>query len=134
MSAKGEAHDGNPFGIDARVLQEPGEGVVDVDHSGQPGHPKVFTTHGGDAAAREVWADAVRYLGIGVAAVITFLAPERVVIGGGVTKAGDFLFQPLRGEVRRRVKLVPVESVPILPAALGPDVGILGAAAVALDA
>ena len=88
----------------------------------------------GDAVAAEVWADAVKYLGIGVAAVITFLAPERVVIGGGVTKAGDFLFQPLRGELRRRVKLIPVESVPILPAALGPDVGILGAAAVALDA
>jgi glucokinase len=88
----------------------------------------------GDAVARQVWAEAVKYLGIGVAAVITFLAPERVVVGGGVTKAGDFLFQPLREEVRRRVKLVPVETVPILPAALGPDVGILGAAAVALDA
>jgi glucokinase len=88
----------------------------------------------GDAVAAEVWADAVKYLGIGVAAVITFLAPERVVIGGGVTKAGDHLFKPLREEVRRRVTLVPVASVPILPTALGPDVGILGAAAVALDA
>lgn len=88
----------------------------------------------GDAVASQVWAESVKYLGIGVAAVITFLAPERVVIGGGVTKAGDFLFQPLRDEIRRRVKLIPVESVPVLPAALGPDVGILGAAAVALDA
>jgi glucokinase len=86
----------------------------------------------GDAVAREVWDEAVRYLGIGVAAVITILAPERVVLGGGVTKAGDFLFEPLRAEVRRRVKLVPIESVLILPAALGPDVGILGAAAVAM--
>jgi glucokinase len=88
----------------------------------------------GDPVAGEVWAEAVKYLGIGVAAVITILAPERVVIGGGVTKAGDYLFRPLREQVRQRVKLVPVESVPILPAALGPDVGILGAAAVALDA
>jgi glucokinase len=88
----------------------------------------------GDAVAAEVWAEAVKYLGIGVAAVITFLAPERVVIGGGVTKAGDYLFEPLRERVRRHVKLVPVESVPIFPSALGPDVGILGAAAVALDA
>jgi glucokinase len=87
----------------------------------------------GDVVAREVWDEAVRYLGIGVAAAITILAPERVVIGGGVTKAGDFLFQPLRAHVRQRVKLVPVESVPILPATLGSDVGILGAAAVALD-
>ena len=86
----------------------------------------------GDAVAREVWDAAVMYLGIGVAAVITILAPERVVLGGGVTRAGDFLFEPLRAEVRRRVKLVPVESVPILPAALGPNVGILGAAAVAM--
>lgn len=84
--------------------------------------------------ACEVWDEAVRYLGIGVAAVITILAPERVIIGGGVTRAGDFFFESLRAEVRRRVKLVPVEAVPILPAALGPDVGILGAGAVALDA
>ena len=88
----------------------------------------------GDPVASEIWDQAVRYLGIGVAAVITILAPERVVIGGGVTRAGDFLFEPLREHVRQHVKLVPVESVPILPATLGPDVGILGAAAVALDA
>jgi glucokinase len=88
----------------------------------------------GDVVAREVWDSAVTYLGIGVAAVITILAPERVVIGGGVAQAGDFLFDSLREHVRQRVKLVPVEFVPILPAALGPDVGILGAAAVALDA
>jgi glucokinase len=86
----------------------------------------------GDTIAREVWDESVKYLGIGVAAVITILAPERVVLGGGVTKAGDFLFDPLRAEVRGRVKLVPVELVPILPAALEGDVGILGAAAVAM--
>jgi glucokinase len=86
----------------------------------------------GDAVACEVWDAAVKHLGIGVAAVITILAPERVVLGGGVTRAGDFLFEPLRADVRRRVKLVPIESVPILPAVLGPDVGILGAAAVAM--
>ncbi len=87
----------------------------------------------GDALAAEVWDKTVRYLGLGVAAIVTILAPERVVIGGGVSQAGDFLFERLRREVRRRVKLVAVESVPILPAALGPDVGILGAAAVALE-
>ena len=86
----------------------------------------------GDAVALEVWDAAVKHLGIGVVAVITILAPERVVLGGGVTGAGNFLFEPLRAEVRRRVKLAPVESVLILPAALGPDVGILGAAAVAM--
>lgn len=88
----------------------------------------------GDAVAAEVWRETVAHLALGVAAVITILAPERVVIGGGVSRAGDLLFEPLRAEVRRRVKLVAVESVPILPAALGDDVGILGAAAVGLEA
>lgn len=87
----------------------------------------------GDGVAQGVWDESMRYLGLGVAAVITILAPERVVIGGGVARAGDLLFEPLRREVRARVKLVAVESVPILPAALGRDVGILGAAAVALE-
>ncbi|MFI5339387.1 MAG: ROK family protein [Candidatus Methylomirabilales bacterium] len=87
----------------------------------------------GDVLAGEVWDDTVRYLGLGVAAIVTILAPERVVIGGGVAQAGDILLEPLRREVRRRVKLVAVESIPVLPAALGPDVGILGAAAVALE-
>jgi glucokinase len=87
----------------------------------------------GDPLAGEVWTQAVKYLALGVGAIITILAPERVIIGGGVARAANFLFEPLRREVRRRVKLVAVESVPILPAALGADVGILGAAAVALE-
>jgi glucokinase len=87
----------------------------------------------GDVIAAEVWDETVRFLGLGVVAIVTILAPERVMIGGGVTRAGDFLFESLRREVRRRVKLVAVESVPILPAALGADVGILGAAAIALE-
>jgi glucokinase len=61
------------------------------------------------------------------------LAPERVVIGGGVTRASDLLFEPLRREVKSRIRLVPMDFVPLLPAALGADVGILGAAAVALE-
>jgi glucokinase len=88
----------------------------------------------GDSLAREVWEEAIGYLALGVANLITVLAPERVVIGGGVSEAGELLFDLLRWEVRRRVRLVAVESVPILPAALGRDVGILGAAAVALNA
>jgi glucokinase len=87
----------------------------------------------GDALASEVWAVAVHALALGVGAAITILAPERVIIGGGVAQAGDMLFEPVRREVKRRVKLVAVESVPILPAALGRDVGILGAAALALE-
>jgi glucokinase len=83
----------------------------------------------GDRVAREVWERAVRFLAQGVATVVTILAPERVVLGGGVTEAGELLFAPLRDEVRRRVGLVPIERIPVLRAALRRDVGILGAAA-----
>ncbi|MFB3816743.1 MAG: ROK family protein [Candidatus Methylomirabilales bacterium] len=86
----------------------------------------------GDRVAREVWERAVRFLAQGVATVVTILAPERVVLGGGVTEAGELLFAPLREEVRRRVGLVPVEKIPIVRAALRRDVGILGAAALCL--
>ncbi len=87
----------------------------------------------GDSLAADVWHETVKYLALGVGAIIMIVAPERVIIGGGVTKAGSFLFEPLRDEVRRHVKLIWAESIPILPAALGADVGILGAAAVALE-
>jgi len=86
----------------------------------------------GDEVALEVWNAAIKYLGIGVAGVIALLGPERVILGGGVTTAGDFLFDPLRAEVRRHLHIVPPGLVPILPASLGADVGILGAAAVAM--
>jgi len=85
----------------------------------------------GDELAGEVWQVAVKHLALGIVAIITILGPELIIIGGGVSKAGDFLFQPLRQEVRRHIKVVPVECLRILPAALGRNVGILGAAAVA---
>ena len=88
----------------------------------------------GDGTAWEVWQDSVKFLALGIVAVLAVLAPRCIVIGGGVSQAGEFLFQPLRREVERRIKVIPVESFRILPSALGRDVGILGAAAVALEA
>lgn len=83
----------------------------------------------GDEFAIEVWNRAGSYLGIGVANILTSVGVKRVVIGGGVAKAGDFLLEPIRREVRKRVFLMPVEKVDILPAKLGTDAGIVGMAA-----
>ena len=69
---------------------------------------------------------AGRWLGIGIANAIVALAPDRVVVGGGVAEAGDALLQPARAEVARRVTVsVPVE---IVPAQLGVLAGAIGAA------
>jgi glucokinase len=69
---------------------------------------------------------AGRYLGLGVANAIVALAPDLVVVGGGVAQAGDALLGAARAEVERRVRVsVPVE---IVPGELGVLAGAIGAA------
>ncbi len=87
----------------------------------------------GDLFAGRLWAEAMEYLGLGIGNVITILSPQRVVIGGGLSAAGDLLFEPVRATVRRRVRLVPTDQVDIVPAALGQDSPLRGAIALAMD-
>src|SRR5205823_1782825 len=49
----------------------------------------------GDHFARWIWLTSVRKLAIGVASVINILSPECVILGGGITEAGNDLFEPL---------------------------------------
>ncbi len=84
----------------------------------------------GDPYAREVMNETAKFLAVGVANLINALNPEIVVIAGGVTRAGDHLFIPLRKEVRRRAFRSAVAACRILPAALPETAGVIGAAAV----
>lgn len=83
----------------------------------------------GDPLALEVWNRAGTYLGIGIANILTCVGVKRVVIGGGVSKAGELLLDPIWRVVKERVFLMPVEKVEILPAKLGNDAGTVGMAA-----
>jgi len=106
--------------------------IVDlIDHDLNNLTPKIVTQAAemGDEFAIEVWNRAGRYLGIGIANILTCVGVKRVVIGGGVAKAGDFLLNPIREEVKKRVLLMPVDQVEILTARLGNDAGIVGMAA-----
>ncbi|PMQ01131.1 MAG: glucokinase [Dictyoglomus sp. NZ13-RE01] len=87
----------------------------------------------GDKVAERIWFSSLEYLGIGVANIITILSPERVVLGGGITNAGEEVLEVVKRVVRDRVKLVPVEKVEIVKSKLGEDIGLYGALAVALD-
>jgi glucokinase len=82
----------------------------------------------GDEPARAGLAEIGRYLGIGIANMITVITPEKVVIGGGVAAAGDVLFEPIRAEVARRVTTTSLDEVEIVPAELGTWAGAIGAA------
>ncbi|HET9134471.1 MAG TPA: ROK family protein, partial [Gemmatimonadales bacterium] len=87
----------------------------------------------GDALANEVVRDTARYLGAGIANLLNIFNPELVVIMGGVTQAGDRLFEPLRREVARRAFRPAVESCRIVPGTLGGLAGVFGAARAFLD-
>ena len=81
----------------------------------------------GDPLATEVWEETVHYLAVGVGNLFNVLAPEAVILGGGVSTAGEQLFEPLRRSVRGRVKMLPAEKISVVQAALGGDSGIYGA-------
>jgi glucokinase len=83
-----------------------------------------------DPYATEIMRDTARFLGTGVANIINILNPEMVVIAGGVTRAGEHLFQPLRAEVRRRAFRSAEERCRIVSAELPGTAGVVGAAAV----
>jgi len=83
----------------------------------------------GDAVAREVVRDTARFLGTGVSNLINIFNPEMVVIAGGVTQAGDALFEPLRAEVKRRAFKPAVDACQIVPGALPLSAGMVGAVA-----
>ena len=83
----------------------------------------------GDAVAREVVRETARLLGAGVSNLINLFNPDVVVLAGGVTQAGDALFEPLRAEVRRRAFKPAVEACRIVPGLLPLSAGVVGAIA-----
>ena len=84
----------------------------------------------GDPYANEVMRETAKFLGAGVANIINILNPEMVVISGGVTRAGEHLFVPLRAEIRRRAFRSAEEACQVLSGRLPGTAGVIGAAAV----
>lgn len=88
----------------------------------------------GEAPVREAILRAARFLGIGVANVVTMLHPELVVLGGGVAAIGPLLFDTVRETVAARVGMLPTDGVAIEPSLLGERAGALGGIALAFKA
>jgi len=72
-------------------------------------------------------------LALGLKAAIMLLNPARIVIGGGIGKAGEKLFGPLRAELRRRITDWSRARIDVVPAALGDDSVLYGALALAKE-
>jgi len=82
----------------------------------------------GDPRAGAAVQAVVGRLAVGIANMVTVLWPEQVVVGGGLAAAGEQLFGPLRRAVVAAAPLVDPAAYEIVPAALGPAAGAIGAA------
>ncbi len=91
----------------------------------------VLAAQEGDALAIEVLEEAGSYVGMAVANLVHLFNTERIIIGGGVSNAGALLFDPIRKAAQHRTMPSYHGTFDIVPAALGDDVGLLGAAALA---
>jgi glucokinase len=88
----------------------------------------------GDALAAEVWDRAARYLAIGCVNICRIFDPDEIVLGGGLTKAGDELLAPVQRHVAKLHWSLTMPATKISIARLGNDAGAIGAAGVAWSA
>lgn len=103
-----------------------------------PGHEPMTTRAvaqaalDGDGVAQQLLADAGRHIGSAVASLINLLNPGRVILGGGVTKAGSYLLEPLHQAVEERTMRPSRQAAQVVLAQLGRRSVALGAVSQAL--
>jgi glucokinase len=81
----------------------------------------------GNRDALKIWEDVAKKLGTVLAGVVNLLNPDKIVIGGGVSKAGMLILKPLRREISRRAMKDQAYHVKIGRSRLGENAGIIGA-------
>jgi len=81
----------------------------------------------GDKLARRIWKEAGEYLGLALSGVINLLNPEAIIFGGGVAKAGELIFRPMREVIRKRAFKFPFQKVKFIRTKFGQDLGVIGA-------
>lgn len=87
----------------------------------------------GDTLARRTMQRLGECLGIALSNAISLLDPERVVVGGGVSNAGELLFNPIRDTIQERLFSYPLTKIEVVPAKLGENGGVIGAAMYAMS-
>ena len=92
-----------------------------------------IAAQGGDSLASEVISSAAFYLGVGMVNLVNIFNPEMIIVGGGMAKMGDLLLNPAKQIVRERAFQSSAQAVRIVPAQLGDDAGVLGAAVFAFQ-
>ncbi len=112
-----------------RILEVAGGKLEEVD-----AEAVARATQAGDALARELYADAGHKIGVLMVDLIHTFNPELIVLGGGLTHAGDLLLKPMHEVVRERAQRPQRESCRFALAQLGDDVVLYGTLAMLLEA
>lgn len=96
--------------------------------------PHIFeAAHLGDTVAKDVLAEAIHYLGIGLVNLVNLLNPKMIIVGGGVAEAGEIFLNPLR-EIITNNAIPPAAAVVTLKKAeLGVEAGVTGMLCALLD-
>ena len=96
-------------------------------------YPLELAAKAGDPVALAMWDDIARKLATGLLSCHYILNPAAFIIGGGVAKAGDLLFEPLHRYLKAQTYGPHYEKLRILPAQFSNEAGIIGAAKMALE-
>ncbi|MCL5674502.1 MAG: ROK family protein [Candidatus Omnitrophica bacterium] len=83
----------------------------------------------GDKIAGDIWIDVGICLGAMLASLVNAINPDRIVIGGGISHAGEILFETIKKTIKERSFRVLSENVEVVPAELSIDAGIISGAA-----
>ena len=82
----------------------------------------------GDRFSKEIWRETGEHLGTALAGLVNILNPDTIVLGGGIAQNGRLLFDAVTRTIRKKAFPIAARSVKVVPAALGVDAGIIGAA------
>jgi predicted NBD/HSP70 family sugar kinase len=87
----------------------------------------------GDLRCHRAISDAGREIGVAVAGLCNLMNPERVIVGGLLSRAGEVLLQPMRESIRRHTVQAAAEMLDVRPAMFVERAELLGAVALALQ-
>ncbi|HET9279314.1 MAG TPA: ROK family protein [Flavitalea sp.] len=96
-------------------------------------HELLHAYRNGDDFAKDIWLKSVKHLAIGLASLTNILSPEIIVLGGGITAAGEDLFKPLEQYMEQFEWRAGGNRVEIIKATYGDLAGAIGAACFALS-
>jgi glucokinase len=123
---------GNSVARKARKLIEAGESslltkMVEGKIENITAETVVEAAQKNDPIAKKVIDSAIRFLGMGIANIVSILNPEMVVLGGGLFQAGQVFLEPVRKEFIRWAQPLAAQKVRIELSSLGEDAGLYGA-------